>query len=632
MYINKLKKLLHGKRIGKQGRVFLLMTMDAGLIFLSVSIVFFILRNESLYPVIPVSKWLIPTIILIGLPFYIFSNQYKSLTRYVGAKSFLLLTCRNGILLLLISYFSNFFGLPRPSNSSWILIWFTLSTLTSATRLLLRNILVNFDKSKLKVKRIAIYGSGTEAIQLAAALKISQTYEIICFIDDLKALHNRTIWDLPIKSIEYIDKINTIEEIFLAKPSLNKETIRKVYLKAKKKNIGISEIPSIEEITTGKTKIDSLKPISIESLLGRDEIYVNLEFVKSIIENKSICVTGAGGSIGSELCEQIIRLKPNKIILFEQSEINLYKLLEKFQESNPKESQLIPILGSANNRCLLEKVLKNENVEVIFHTAAYKHVPLVESNPISGIENNVLTTAAVCKAALKTKAKQVILVSTDKAVRPSNVMGASKRLAEIIFQAFASEETNLSKEDKDYIPTLFSIVRFGNVLASSGSVVPLFKKQINNGGPITLTHKDIVRYFMTIQEAVRLILITTTMTKGGDVFLLDMGEPVKILSLAEQMIKLSGLTIKNQENPEGDIEIVETGLRPGEKLFEELLINAEAIETENPLIFRANENYIKYDELIKKLNLLEKAINQNNLKEVLKNLSILVPEWKANYR
>ena len=629
MNIKKIKKLLHGKRIGKQGRVLLLMTMDAVLIFLSVSIVFLILRNENLYPIIPVSKWLIPTIIFVGLPFYIFSNQYKSLTRYVGTKSFFLLTCRNGILLLLISYFSNFFGLPRPSNSSWILIWFTLSTLTSSTRLLARNILINFDKSKLKVKRIAIYGSGTEAIQLAAALKISKTYEIICFIDDLKALHNRTIWDLPIKSIEYIDKITNIDEIFLAKPSLNKETIRKVYLNAKKKNIGISEIPSIEEIATGKTKIDSLKPISIESLLGRDEIYVNLEYVKSVIENKSICVTGSGGSIGSELCQQIIRLKPKKIILFEQSELNLYKLLEKINEIFPRATQLIPVLGSANNLSLLEKVLKNEDVEVIFHTAAYKHVPLVERNPISGIENNVLTTLSVCNAALKTKAKQVILVSTDKAVRPSNIMGASKRLAEIIFQAFASEENNLVKEDKDYIPTLFSIVRFGNVLASSGSVVPLFKKQINNGGPVTLTHRDIVRYFMTIKEAVSLILITTTMTKGGDVFLLDMGEPVKIFSLAEQMIKLSGLTIKNQRNPEGDIEIVETGLRPGEKLFEELLINAEAISTDHPLIFRANENYIEYDKLIFKLNLLEEAIHQNNLNEVLKILSTLVPEWKA---
>ena len=525
--------------------------------------------------------------------------------------------------------FFKLFGLPRPSNSSWILIWFTLSTLTSITRLLARDVLVNFDKSKLQRKRIAIYGSGTEAIQLAAALKISKRYEIICFIDDLKSLHNRTIWDLPIKSIDYIDKIINIDEIFLAKPSINKETLRNVYLKAKNKNIGISEIPSIEDITTGKTKIDSLKPISIESLLGRDEIYVNLEYVKSFIENKSICVTGSGGSIGSELCEQIIRLKPKKLILFEQSEINLYALLEKLKENTFNKSELIPILGSANNASLLEKVLETEKVEVIFHTAAYKHVPLVEKNPISGIENNALTTFTICKAAIKTKAKKVILVSTDKAVRPSNVMGASKRLAEIIFQAFAFEEAKLSKENKKYKQTLFSIVRFGNVLASSGSVVPLFKKQINNGGPVTLTHRDIVRYFMTIKEAVRLILITITITEGGEVFLLDMGEPVKIFSLAEQMIKLSGLKIKNKDNPEGDIEIVETGLRPGEKLFEELLIDAEAIGTDHPLIFRANENFIKYDELIKKIQLLEKGIKQNNLKEVLKNLSILVPEWNA---
>ena len=631
MYIKQIKKLLHGKRVGKQGRIILLMTMDAFLICISVAIVFFILRNEILYPVIPVSKWLIPTIIFIGLPFYIFSNQYKSLTRYVGAKSFFLLTCRNGILLLLISFFSNFFGLPRPSNSIWILIWFTLSSLTSLTRLLARDVLVNFDKSKLKIKRIAIYGSGTEAIQLAAALKISKNYEIICFFDDVKDLHNRTIWDLPIKSIEYIDKIANIDEIFLAKPTLNKETIRKVYLKAKFKNIGISEIPSIEEITSGKTKIDSLKPISIESLLGRDEINVNLEFVKPIIENNSICVTGSGGSIGSELCKQIIRLKPQKLILFEQSEINLYKLLEILKDTLSDSTDLIPILGSANNNSLLEKVLRKENVKIIFHTAAYKHVPLVEKNPISGIENNVLTTLTVCKVAVKTNAEQVILVSTDKAVRPNNVMGASKRLAEIIFQAFASKENNLLKENKKYKTTLFSIVRFGNVLASSGSVVPLFKKQINSGGPVTLTHKDIVRYFMTIKEAVRLILITTTMTNGGDVFLLDMGDPIKIYSLAEQMIKLSGLTIKSEKNPEGDIEILETGLRPGEKLFEELLINAEAIGTDHPLIFRANENYIEYDDLIEKLKLLEKDINKNNLKDVLKNLSLLVPEWNANF-
>ena len=392
-------------------------------------------------------------------------------------------------------------------------------------------------------------------------------------------------------------------------------------------------MPSIEDIVNGQMKIDSLKPISIESLLGRDEINVNLEYVKPIIQDSSICVTGAGGSIGSELCIQILKLKPNKLILFEQSEINLYKILEDLKESlnQSKHTELIPILGSANNSKLLEKVLDINKVKTIFHTAAYKHVPLVEKNPISGVFNNVITTLTICKIALKTKTKQVILVSTDKAVRPNNVMGASKRLAEIIFQAFASEELKLKLKNKHHIPTLFSIVRFGNVLASSGSVVPLFKKQINNGGPITLTHKDIIRYFMTIKEAVQLILITTTMSEGGDVFLLDMGEPVKILTLAEQMIKLSGLTIKNANNPNGDIEILETGLRPGEKLFEELLIDAEAIKTDHPLIYRANENHIEYEILIKKLKILEQNIIENNLKEVLKILSILVPEWNAKF-
>ena len=631
--VKEIKKLLHGKRVGKKGRVILLMLMDSILIILSVSIVFIILRNENLYPIIPVSKWLIPSIIIGGLPLYILSNQYKSLTRYVGAKSFFNLAIRNGLLIFLISFFSRFFGLPVPSVSSWLLIWFTLSSLTSLTRIFARDFLINIDKSSFKLKRIAIYGSGTEAIQLAAALRISQKYEIICFLDDLKALHNRTIWDLPIKSIDYLENIANLDEILLAKPSLNKENMRRIYLKAKSKNIEILEIPSIEEIANGQLKIDSLKPISIENLLGRDEINVNLECVKTIIEDSTICVTGAGGSIGSELCIQILQLKPKKLILFEQSEINLYKVLENLKEHLNKSisSELIPILGSANNSKLLERVLKINNVKIIFHTAAYKHVPLVEKNPVSGVLNNVLTTLTICQKAIETKVNQVVLVSTDKAVRPNNVMGASKRLAEIICQAFASEELKIKFKNKNYDPTLFSIVRFGNVLASSGSVVPLFKKQINNGGPITLTHKDIVRYFMTIKEAVQLILITSTMTKGGDVFLLDMGEPVKIFSLAKQMIKLSGLTIKNDSNPDGDIEILETGLRPGEKLFEELLIDAEAIKTDHPLIYRANENHLEYSLLIKKLDLLKQNIEDNNLKDVLKILSILVPEWNAKF-
>ncbi len=628
-----LKKIIKSKRLGKKRRVFLLMLMDSFLIFLSVSFVFIILRNENLYPIIPVGKWLIPSIILIGLPFYILSNQYKSLTRYVGAKSFLNLALRNGILLFLISFFSQFFGLPVPSISSWILIWFTLSALTCLTRIFARDFLINYDKSKFNLKRIAIYGSGTEAIQLAAALRISKKHEIICFLDDLKARHNRTIWDLPIKSLDYLENITDLDEILLAKPRLNKENIRRIYLKAKSKNIDILEMPSIEDIVNGQMKIDSLKPISIENLLGRDEINLNLEYVKPIIEDSSICVTGAGGSIGSELCIQILKLKPSKLILFEQSEINLYKILEDLKESTNQtiSTELIPILGSANNAKLLEKVLDTNKVKTIFHTAAYKHVPLVEKNPISGIYNNVITSLTICKIALKTKTKQVVLVSTDKAVRPNNVMGASKRLAEIIFQAFASEQLKIKLNNKNHIPTLFSIVRFGNVLASSGSVVPLFKKQINSGGPITLTHKDIIRYFMTIKEAVQLILITSTMSEGGDVFLLDMGEPVKILTLAKQMIKLSGLTIRNANNPNGDIEILETGLRPGEKLFEELLIDAEAIKTDHPLIFRANENHIDYEILIEKIHLLEKNIINNNLKEVLKILSILVPEWNAKF-
>ena len=627
--VERLKKILHSKFIGKKGRLSFLILFDALLIICSVLIVFYVLQNEAPNSLILIFKWLIPSLIFVGLPFYIFSNQYQSLTRYVGVKSFYALASRNGILLLIIALISEFIGLPRPSKSSWLLIWITLSILSAIFRFAARDILMNIDNlPSNKTKKVVIFGSGSAAVQLAASLKVSGNYKIICFVDDVPAIWGRTIWDIPIRSRRFLNDKSKFDEILLAKPSLTKEQIRELVEESKKIGVNILQIPSIEELTSGKTSIVSLKPIPIEELLGREIITTELDSIQPHIESNSICVTGGGGSIGAELCKQIIKLKPKKLIILDSNEPALYKTHQFFLENNNKEIEIIPILGSAKNLILMKNVFNKYKVKIVFHAAAYKHVPIVEHNPISGIYNNVFSTETVCKACIDSDVRQMVLISTDKAVRPENIMGASKRLAEMIIQDYAEQEKIKKIKDPNYAIKLFSMVRFGNVLASSGSVVPLFKKQISNGGPITLTHKDIVRYFMTITEAVQLVLNSATMAEGGDVFLLDMGEPIKISSLAEQMIKLSGLTIKNDENPRGDIEIVETGLRPGEKLFEELLINAEAKPTSHPLIFKGIEKTMQSSELWKNLKNMRKYLIENDVENSLIMLSKLVPEWK----
>ena len=386
-------------------------------------------------------------------------------------------------------------------------------------------------------------------------------------------------------------------------------------------------IPSISELTSGASKIDSIRPISIDDLLGRESAPPDLTLMGKGITNKNICITGAGGSIGSELSRQIINLKPNLLILLENNEHNLYKISQELRSYAKENISIKPVLGCCTNQKFVEKIFFENKVQRVFHSAAYKHVPIVESNPITGLTNNILSTKAICFAAKKFNLEKVILISSDKAVRPTNIMGASKRLAELIISAFAIEnDKKLSSENNQ---TCFSMVRFGNVLESSGSVVPLFKKQISNGGPVTLTHPEVTRYFMTIPEAAQLVVQASVLATGGDLFLLDMGEPLQIKNLAEQMIHLSGNSIRDNKNPEGDIEIVITGLRPGEKLYEELLIESEAVPTEHPLIFRANEKmFLTLEDFWVNIEKLENALNKLDLDLTMKTLQKLVPEWK----
>ena len=405
------------------------------------------------------------------------------------------------------------------------------------------------------------------------------------------------------------------DKLFIAISSISKSRKKEIFNICNSLNLEVLQIPSMNELSSGKVILNQLKPILIEDLLGREVAPIKNSSEENKIKESTICITGGGGSIGSELCKQIIEMNPKKLIIIENCEHKLFEIKNKLDEFSRAKSLFL--LGDVTRKSFINKVFKENNIDIVFHAAAYKHVPLVELNPLQGIFNNVFSTLEICKAAQINNVRQILLISTDKAVRPTNVMGASKRLAELIIQAF-SQKTNF---------TTFSMVRFGNVLGSSGSVVPTFQKQINEGGPITVTHPEVIRYFMTISEAVQLVIQSVELAHGGDLFLLDMGDPIPIRELAKQMIYLSGLKPLDKENPDGDIEIKYTGLRPGEKLYEELLINAESLPTDNKYIYRANEKNLPYDTVISKLEELKFYIENNDSFRVYNLLSELVPEW-----
>ncbi len=564
----------------------------------------------------------------IGLPFYILTGQYESLTRYIGSSSLYKLAIRNLLLvliLLILGYLLNLFAL---SIKGWILVYLSITGSTGLGLFILRDLLLIQDLSSSKIKlRVAIYGAGSAGAQLYSSLRLSGIYKVLFFLDDQPLLWKRSLNGEKINSPEILKEYkDKIDYVLLAIPSLTPSKRREIIQKLGKFNIPVLQIPSIEELTSGRADINNLRPITIEDLLGRDRVLPEPELLKECIQGLSICVTGAGGSIGKELCRQIIKLKPRKLVLLEISEPSLYSIEQELFYINKEKVEIITILGSATKFNLINKLFLQEKIDIVFHAAAYKHVPLVEANPIEGIYNNLISTKVVCQAAKKASLKKVILISTDKAVRPTNIMGVSKRLAELVVQSFAQNDS-LTKESK-YTKTIFAMVRFGNVLGSSGSVVPLFQKQIKKGGPITITHPDIIRYFMTIKEAAQLVMQSSALAEGGEVFLLDMGEPVKIYDLACQMVKLSGLKVKGVDNNLNGIQIITTGLRPGEKLYEELLIDSKAEKTKHDLIFKASERRIDFNILWPLIEELENQLKNQNLKEVFLILQKLVPEWK----
>ena len=603
-------------------RRLLLIAADALVIPLAVWLGFWLRLAEPLSSNFLQSLWLLPAALLIGLPLYAFTGQYKGLTRYVGSLAFYRLAGRNGLLILLLALAGIMLQLPLPPRSSWLLLWLLLTGLTGSLRFGLRDLLLSLQVQSRHAKtRVAIYGAGAAGAQLAAALRLAGSHSIEFFLDDAPDLWRRDINGVPIRSPQALLKgLVDIDQVLLAIPSLSRSRRRSIVEALQPCGIEVFQVPSVEEITSGGARIDALRPIAIEELLGRDPVPPDPRLLGPGIKDQVVLVSGAGGSIGSELCRQILRLQPRRLVLLERSEPSLYAIEQELRRTLDPGVELLAVLGSAANRPLLERLLHQQAVRVVFHAAAYKHVPLVQANPLAGLANNVLATRVLATASIAAGVSSFTLISTDKAVRPTNVMGASKRVAELVIQALAQE-----------LPTAgprMSMVRFGNVLGSSGSVVPLFREQIKQGGPITLTHPEIIRYFMTIPEAAQLVIQSSVLARGGDLFLLDMGEPVRIKDLAEQMVRLSGRTLRDAEHPDGEIDIFCTGLRPGEKLYEELLIDAESEATAHPLIYRAKETSLPPEELWSQIDAVEAALDRQDVDTALDRLALLVPDWR----
>ena len=614
----------------------LLVLTDGILITLSFLGAFFLRFNQNLElfsSYLAIHIWLLPWAIAVGLATLAASGWYRSLIRYSGSHSLYGLVPRAAILTAGLFLVSRLGGGARPPSSFWLLyvLIFTIGAISS--RILLRDLLrfqlersnsLRRGRSPSSASRTLIFGAGQTGVTLHQALRNDHRFKFIGFVDDDARLHGRRLLGLTIHSPDQLKRLieqRGIEQALLAIPSLSRHRKRQLVDQLTECGLQVLSIPSLAQLATAERFVDELRPVKIEDLLGREPSTPDPQLLGVGVCGQSVLVTGAGGSIGTELCLQIHRLGARTLVMVERSEIALYTLDQQLNSLQGPAPQLVPVLGDATDRNHLESLCRRHAVDTIFHAAAYKHVPIVESNLCVGIANNLRCTAAVIHAALSNGVGRVVLISTDKAVRPTNLMGASKRICELMVQNAARSVRQAGEG------TIFSMVRFGNVLASSGSVIPLFHQQIEAGGPITVTHPAITRYFMTIPEAVQLVLQSTGMARGGDLFLLDMGEPVRIADLARQMIELSGLRVRDRENPNGDIEIRFTGLRPGEKLFEELLIDPRAKTTSHPLIRRANEPGTPPSALNPLLERLDHELNDWNVAGVLELVRLLVPEY-----
>ena len=603
----------------------IVMIVDSSLCVLSVWLAYYLRLGEF----ISLSdNALIAILFSIGLalPIFILFGLYRAIFRYSGWPA--LLTVSRASLLYGLIYASilTAYGISGVPRTIGIIQPILLLLFVGASRALAR--LWFGQEYQLGLMqgspRIAlIYGAGFAGRQLAAALAGNTEIRLIGFLDDDQRLHGQVLNGQKIyrpSDLAGLVSSAHITDILLAVPKVSRKRRNEILTQIQSAHVAVRTLPSLNDLVQGKLDVSDLLELDIDDLLARDPVLPNYSLLLENNFDKVVMVTGAGGSIGSELCRQIMSLKPSKLVMIEQSEYALYKIQEELWIKYPNcQSQIIALLASVRDEETIGKIVTSWKPDTIYHAAAYKHVPLVEHNIAEGIKNNVLGTLILAQSAIQNTVSNFVLVSTDKAVRPTNIMGASKRLAEMILQALS--ETNPI--------TKFSMVRFGNVLGSSGSVVPKFRQQIKDGGPVTLTHLDITRFFMTIPEASQLVLQAGAMARGGEIFILDMGQPIKIIDLAKRMVELSGLTIKDERCPWGNIEIQITGLRPGEKLYEELLIGSNSWPTEHPRILKAQEEYILWRDLQEKLNSLFMALKENDAKVIKSIIEILVSGYRS---
>ncbi len=559
-----------------------------------------------------------------ALFFFSVFGLYRAVIRFVGPKAMVTVIAGVSLSVLMLAGFDRLVASHQIPLSAFGIYGALALLYVGGSRFVARYLFLRTTNGK-PVARVAIYGAGDAGARVSSVLLGSRDFEPVAFIDDKRSLQGSNINGIRVYGSDCLMELvrrRKIDRILLAMPTASRRRRREVLTQLEPLGVHVQSLPNLSDLISGKAQINELRDVDVSDLLGRDPVPPNPKLFGSGIRGKCVLVTGAGGSIGSELCRQILRLSPSRLVLFEMSELALYRIQRELEQIAAHEKlsvEVVPLLGNAHHRHRVREVLSTFGVQTIYHAAAYKHVPIVEHNVVEGVHNNVISTWYTAEAAIETGVETFVLVSTDKAVNPANVMGATKRLAELVLQALQERSPQ----------TRFCMVRFGNVLASSGSVVPLFQEQIRRGGPVTVTHRDVIRYFMTIPEAAQLVIQAGSMAQGGDVFVLDMGRPVRIDDLARRLVNLMGLTVRDASNPEGDIAIEYTGLRPAEKLFGELLIGSNVTGTDHPMIMRAIEHRLSWPKMQQILNDLLVALASFDCHSALELLTASVAEYRA---
>jgi FlaA1/EpsC-like NDP-sugar epimerase len=631
----------------------MVLALDAALCVLSVWLAFY-LRSGEWGPLAGPAIFPVVASVVLALPVFITSGLYRAIFRYSGLPAMVAVARAMVLYVIAFAAIFTFWGVEGVPRTVGLIQPMLLLLLVGASRAAARVWLGGLYHQQLRkaaLPQALVYGAGSAGRQLASAMANSPEIRVVGFLDDDDRLHGHVLNGLPIHNpgdLAEILSVSPITDVLLALPSVSRQRRNDILNTLKPHKVAVRTLPGLSDIATGKVSLSDVRELDIDDLLGREPVKPNGLLLNLNTHHKTVLVTGAGGSIGSELCRQILKTNPKLLLLVEMSEFALYQIHQELQallagerhsmaereegaheavdstweavDSSQAEIEIVPLLASVCDEVRMHEIMDTWKPHTVYHAAAYKHVPLVEHNPAEGVRNNVWGTRVCAEAAMRHSVRNFVLVSTDKAVRPTNIMGATKRLAEMVLQALA--EVNAK--------TTFSMVRFGNVLGSSGSVVPLFRQQIKNGGPVTLTHADITRYFMTIPEAAQLVIQAGAMGQGGDVFVLDMGQPVKIIDLARRMVELSGMTVRDELHPDGDIELTVTGLRPGEKLYEELLIGDNPKPTQHPRIMKAHEQFLSWPDLEQKLNALSIVMSVNDVPVIRGMLQELVSGYQPS--